>query len=149
MSSELDYPSFFSIRRSLLRAAIHPVPEHHDAQGDEQNGPEPGDAVPLEPIKVVKQQQEPHGNQDEWANGTLPAEIVERVGKGLPSSFGLRRAQSIDGHVDPESRDTNPKRSCCTGAVHSVYAGDEQQQKNGQVNHALAILLVVEGSESR
>jgi hypothetical protein len=66
-------------RRSLLRLAVDAVPEHQNPHADQNEGPEPGDAVPLKPFKIVEQEQESNANQDDRTNGPLPAEIIERV----------------------------------------------------------------------
>jgi len=66
-------------RGSLLRAPVHPVSKHQDAHGDQNQGPKLRDAVPRKPVKIVEQEQKSRANQEDWADGAIPAEIVERV----------------------------------------------------------------------
>ena len=66
-------------RRSLLRLAVHPVTKHQNAHTNENQGPKPRYAVPLKPLKIVEQEQDANANQDDRTDGSLLAEIIERV----------------------------------------------------------------------
>lgn len=45
-------------RRSLLTLAVDAVAKHQNAHPDQNEGPEPGYAVPLKPFKIVEQEQD-------------------------------------------------------------------------------------------
>ena len=137
---------YWSSRNSLLLAAVHAISEHQNADSDQNHGPKLRNAVPREPVKIVEQKQEARANQQDWANGAIPAEMVERVGQSLASTLGLRGAQRIDRHVDPKSGDADPERSFRAPAHGPVYAGDEENEKNREMDHAFAVLLVIESA---
>jgi hypothetical protein len=58
---------------------VDAVPKHQNTRANQNEGPKPGDAVPLKPFKIVEQEQEPNANQNDGTDGSLLAEIIEPV----------------------------------------------------------------------
>src|SRR5579859_2112015 len=134
-------------RRSLLLTAVYAVAEHQNAHSDQDRREEKlRDAVPGEPVKVVEQEQQACANQKDRADGTLLAETVKWVRQSLAGALSLRGAKRIDGHIDPKRGNANPKSGLRTAAHSAVHARNEKYQENCEMNHAFAVLLVIESA---
>jgi hypothetical protein len=136
-------------RRSLLGLAVHAIPKHQNAHADQKQRPKIiPEPEPLEPLELIEQEEDACADQENWADGALPGEIVERIRQGLARTLGLGGAKSIDGHVYPECGNADPKSGLCAATHGAVDAGDEKNQENGKVNHSFAVLLVIESAEA-
>src|SRR5260370_17181653 len=97
----------------------------------------------------MEQQQQPCANEQDRSDGALFRKRVERVSQGFAKLSRFGRAVGIDGHVDPQSSYADPQ-SCFRSSAHrTVNTTNEEHQKNSKVNHALAELLVIEGTHPR
>src|SRR5579859_32351 len=138
-----------SPRRSLLRAAVHAVAEHQDAHTNQnRREKELRDAIPGKPVKTVEQQQNAGADQQDGADRTAFAERVERIRQDLAGPLGLCGTKRVNGHVEVKDADANPDGRLRAAAHRAIHTDDKEHEKNGQMNHAFAVLLVVKGTEA-
>src|SRR5207302_8214115 len=104
---------------------------------------------PRKPVKIVKQQQNSDADNQKRTNRLSFAEIFQWIVQPLSRKPGLCRAVRINRHVNPKPGDADPQCRFRSAAYRTVHADDEEEQKNRQVNDALAILLVVKRAKPR
>src|SRR5215475_1667831 len=138
-----------TFQRPSRTAPAKPVAEHQHAHDDQQHRPELLDAPPGKPVEIVEQQEKANADDKHWANGPSLAELFQRILQRLAREPRLRSAICVDGHVDPQSGETDPERGVGAATERTVNANDEQEQKYRQMNYTFTILLVVKGTEAR
>src|ERR1700684_2662018 len=147
--SQIIYAARVHFVASLeLLTAAEAIAEHEDAEGDQDQRPELLDSPPREPVEIVQEQQHADEDDERGTDGLALTETFERVVEDHAGLFGLCGAVGIDRHVNPQTRDADPKRGFRAAADGAINTEDEQEEKNREMDDAFAELLVVESAEA-
>src|SRR5258708_23882888 len=135
-----------SRQRSSLTANL--ISEHIQASSDQDERPKSADADERENAKIVEQKQKSQANQDNWADRTLLAPGLQRVDRRFTAIPGLGSLHGFESGIENETSEKNAKHGL-EAVVEIAGQAENDRCKNSDVNEALIVLAIVDGTQAR